>query len=437
MKRTTLSLLLFTLVSFTLFSQQTIKCHLSGTTHNRPESKALLLAPYDTDLRVTEAIIIPIVDNKFDYTLECQAEEMYELIFQEEMDNGSWMSIYFMSENGSVKFELYPQNEAYYKNIVQGTGKLNQEYEDFNNKLEELFQIKTLAEKMNNLPNEGMTPEAQEIHAEFFLLREQLMKDENNEELLKKMDNNREKRTDIHERDAVYTQEMKDMQKQMETNSIAAQKWRIAYVTESKTPFALSEAYMLLQRLKQMKKYMPDYSFYEEEEKLMNVFNSVYEKQYPDHPVTQKAQLLIEADKIKTGNKYIDFTCADFGGKEHTLSKEIEGKIALIDLWASWCGPCRRKSVSMIPVYDEFKDKGFTIVGVAREYEKENGLQAMEKDGYKWLNLLELKDAHKIWYKYGIGNGGGATFLVDRDGIILEIDPTAERVKEILLEKLN
>ncbi|UVQ73515.1 hypothetical protein NXY30_21220 [Bacteroides faecis] len=43
-----------------------------------------------------------------------------------------------------------------------------------------------------------------------------------------------------------------------------------------------------------------------------------------------------------------------------------------------------------------------------------------------------MNDAGKIWEKYGIGNAGGGTFLVDKEGKILLIQPTAEEVKACL-----
>jgi thiol-disulfide isomerase/thioredoxin len=137
------------------------------------------------------------------------------------------------------------------------------------------------------------------------------------------------------------------------------------------------------------------------------------------------------------GGRYIDFTAPALDGTPHTLSKEIAGKIALIDLWASWCGPCRRTSMSMIPIYEAYKDRGFTIVGVARENNSEDMKLAIEKDGYPWLNLLELKDENKIWEKYGVGNSGGRTVLVNSDGTILAVSPTAAEVEEILQKMLG
>ena len=86
----------------------------------------------------------------------------------------------------------------------------------------------------------------------------------------------------------------------------------------------------------------------------------------------------------------------------------------------------------MIPVYNAYKEKGFTIVGIARESYLALGVAAAKKDKYPWLNLIELKDAGRIWEKYGVGNSGGGTFLVNKEGVILAINPTDEEVKVIL-----
>ena len=70
----------------------------------------------------------------------------------------------------------------------------------------------------------------------------------------------------------------------------------------------------------------------------------------------------------------------------------------------------------MIPLYEKYKERGFTVVGVARESKREDMERALARDGYPWLNLLELQDEHKIWEKYGVSRAGGITVLVDRDG---------------------
>ena len=142
-----------------------------------------------------------------------------------------------------------------------------------------------------------------------------------------------------------------------------------------------------------------------------------------------------EEVNIKQG--LVDFSAPDLEGNMVKLSDQIKGKVALIDLWASWCGPCRRLSSSMIPIYEAFKDKGFTVVGIARENNNTDAMKkAIEQDKYPWLNLVELNDKGNIWEMYGAGNSGGCTYLVDKDGKILAIHPSAEEVTKILTEML-
>ena len=107
----------------------------------------------------------------------------------------------------------------------------------------------------------------------------------------------------------------------------------------------------------------------------------------------------------------------------------------MIDLWASWCSSCRRHSKALKPVYEEFSPKGFTIVGVAREWkDAELARKAVKKDGYPWLNLVDVGDANAIWAKYRCPNGGGKVVLVDPEGVIVAVNPSAEDVRAYLTE---
>ncbi|MBR5634716.1 MAG: TlpA family protein disulfide reductase, partial [Prevotella sp.] len=146
---------------------------------------------------------------------------------------------------------------------------------------------------------------------------------------------------------------------------------------------------------------------------------------------------LEKACRLQPDKPYIDYNVRNTDGQIVPISSLIRGKVALIDLWASWCGPCRKHSKDMIPVYEKYKDKGFTVVAIARERNREDMENAAQKDGYPWPSLLELRDENKIWLKNGIGGGGGAMFLIDRDGTILSTSTDAEELEPLIKKALN
>ncbi len=92
----------------------------------------------------------------------------------------------------------------------------------------------------------------------------------------------------------------------------------------------------------------------------------------------------------------------------------------------------------MVPLYDEYKDKGFTIIGVAGEFKNTDRLvKFLKKEKWEWTNLVELDRKNKIWQKYGVDGGGGGIFLIDENGLILAKDPTATEVRKELESRLN
>lgn len=151
---------------------------------------------------------------------------------------------------------------------------------------------------------------------------------------------------------------------------------------------------------------------------------------FPDHPYSDLVEKFIEGQTSKIGKKYIDFSAPDIEGNMISLSEQIEGKVSLINLWATWCAPCIRKSREIIPVVKKYQKKGFTVIGVAGEFKSTENLQNfLSRKEFPWLNLVELDRENELWQKYGIPRSGGGMFLVDRDGKILMKDPTAEELE--------
>lgn len=162
-----------------------------------------------------------------------------------------------------------------------------------------------------------------------------------------------------------------------------------------------------------------------------------YARRFPNHIYTKVIDDALSGIlKIFPGNPFLDFSAPNLKGKRFTISEEIKGKIALINLWGSWCGPCIFKAQQIVPIYKNYKNKGFTVVGVAREFKNTDALiSRLKKEQFNWLNLVEMNDENGIWNKYSISNGAGIQILIDRDGIILAVDPSAEEIEKIVSSK--
>jgi len=147
-----------------------------------------------------------------------------------------------------------------------------------------------------------------------------------------------------------------------------------------------------------------------------------------------------KADQLLIGKEAPDFTLVDKDGKKLSL-RELRGRYVLIDFWASWCVPCRKEHPYLKKVFQMYKDKGFTILGVSldREVDKEKWLQAVAQDNLVW---------HQVWDSSGwnsevvklynlMGKGIPANFLIGPKGDILAKDLRGDRVEETLAELLK
>jgi len=169
--------------------------------------------------------------------------------------------------------------------------------------------------------------------------------------------------------------------------------------------------------------------------KWLNIYEDNYKLVNPSNKIHSLISLERDAAAMVEGIPYIDFSLPDKFGKAQTLSELINGKIAVIELWASWCKSCRVNAKSFIPLYEQYKNRGFEIVGISREYKDiHKWLNVLEVDQYPWPNMVAMEENHHIWAQYGIPNMAGRTVLVSRDGVVIKIDPTVADVEKYLTD---
>ncbi len=118
------------------------------------------------------------------------------------------------------------------------------------------------------------------------------------------------------------------------------------------------------------------------------------------------------------GYPAIDFTQTDVNGKNVSLSS-YKGKYVLVDFWASWCGPCRKENPAVVAAYQKYKDKGFDVLAVSMDDNKDKWLAAIAKDNLTWTHVSDLKGwQNTVGKMYGVASIP-FNLLLDKEGKIL------------------
>ena len=126
---------------------------------------------------------------------------------------------------------------------------------------------------------------------------------------------------------------------------------------------------------------------------------------------------------LKTKPLELKFKAVD--GAEFDVTK-LQGKVVLVDFWASWCGPCIAEMPNVVAVYKKLHEKGFEVVGISLDEDKAKMEAAMAKHGLTWTQYFDGKG-----WQNTISSGFGiesipATWLLDKKGMLRETELRGE-----------
>lgn len=137
------------------------------------------------------------------------------------------------------------------------------------------------------------------------------------------------------------------------------------------------------------------------------------------------------ARKTAIGQSAPEFTQNDAAGKPLSLSS-LKGKYVLVDFWASWCGPCRAENPNVVKAYKKYHPKGFDILGVSLDEDKDKWLEAVKKDHLDWNQVSDLQGwKNSVAGLYGV-QAIPMNFLLDKDGKIIAKGLRGEDLEEKL-----
>ncbi|MBA4387550.1 MAG: redoxin [Verrucomicrobia bacterium] len=124
--------------------------------------------------------------------------------------------------------------------------------------------------------------------------------------------------------------------------------------------------------------------------------------------------VLTAAAAPKIGDSLPDLGKAELKG----TIPDMEGKIVLVDFWASWCGPCRQSFPVMDKIYQEYKSKGLVVLAISVDEDATAMEQFLKKHPVSFPILHDVKQ--KLVESAGIETMP-TSFLVDRKGKIVAV----------------
>lgn len=173
----------------------------------------------------------------------------------------------------------------------------------------------------------------------------------------------------------------------------------------------------------------------EQQKELLGMTDDAFKAQ----PAIQRMTKRIENyENVAIGKPFVDFTMKDPKGNDVSLSDYAgKGKYVLVDFWASWCGPCRDEMPNVVKAYNQYKNKGFEIVGVSLDRDHDKWLQGIKDLNITWPQMSDVM----FWESpvvdlYAI-EGIPHTVLLDKEGKIIAKDLRGAELDAKLAKLMN
>lgn len=175
------------------------------------------------------------------------------------------------------------------------------------------------------------------------------------------------------------------------------------------------------------------------QEPSMSLMQQAYEKMMETMPTSKYTidlkKVIDSVAPLEIGGQAPDIVLNNLEGKEVKLSS-LRGKVVLIDFWASWCGPCRKENPNVVRVYNQYKDKGFEILGVSLDNNADKWKAAIAMDGLTWKHVSDLKGWQSAAAQLYQVSSIPFTVLLDKNGRIIAKGLRGQQLEQKLSEIL-
>jgi thiol-disulfide isomerase/thioredoxin len=120
--------------------------------------------------------------------------------------------------------------------------------------------------------------------------------------------------------------------------------------------------------------------------------------------------------------------------------KSLQGKVVVIDCWATWCGPCVSEMPRLKEIYETYHSKGLEVIGISMDENdaRDRVISLVQKKNLPWPQGFEGKgfEDNQFTVQYNI-TSLPAVFLVDRKGNIVDRNARGERLEPLIRKYLG
>lgn len=124
---------------------------------------------------------------------------------------------------------------------------------------------------------------------------------------------------------------------------------------------------------------------------------------------------------LKPGTPLGDMTLTGLDGQPVQFKPLVEGKVALVDLWATWCAPCIQAMPHLQALHNQYKDRGFTVVGIMVDDNATKVGPEFLKDHQVSYPIVMDDAATNVEKQVGPVQAIPMLVLIDREGKVLEV----------------
>jgi thiol-disulfide isomerase/thioredoxin len=164
-------------------------------------------------------------------------------------------------------------------------------------------------------------------------------------------------------------------------------------------------------------------------------FGAILSKNKNEQIAAQGEQMEGAARRLGLVGNSIEITGTQLDGAKFDWAK-YRGKVVLIDFWATWCGPCIAELPNVKKNYDLYHKRGFDVVGISLDDDRDALLEFVKKEGNPWVNLNDGASGNPAAKLYGI-NTIPTVILVDKEGKVVSIRARGPELGNLLAKLLG